>query len=337
MDFNFGNTLLAARRRDVLDLAIIMMGAAATNMAYDEVAARIGASDRLRTIVKTVMGDGSALMTQSGQLSEDFITSQVGFSAVTSIFAAGLWRPVPARTRLAISSAVIPAAQTGNSAAIPLRKLELDEAQNPLFEVSAIVVVSKSLITSMKPTARGLIETEMRVGAAYAEDADAFARLIDTGSTEINAASDDFPNAWRRALQALPVGPTSKIVCVMAVDVAKHVAAIPLGDGAGLAYPDCGPQGGKIGTIPVFVSSALAAGELLLIDADSVGYDPGTAEFAIAGHADLVMTDAPAPGAQSRVSLWQTNSVGMKITRRYAISKIREAAVRVFGLETTIA
>ena len=52
------------------------------------------------------------------------------------------------------------------------------------------------------------------------------------------------------------------------------------------------------------------------VDASQIEYvDDNNSAIAIARHASVQMEDAPGGGAQNLVSLWQTDTAGIKLTR----------------------
>jgi hypothetical protein len=133
--------------------------------------------------------------------------------------------------------------------------------------------------------------------------------------------------------EALPATKqTSKVVLVVTPDVAKTVAGLQGQNGP--LYPAMSCTGGKIGMLDVMVSESLVTIGIdeLLLDADGVGGDAEPNTFDAARHASIAMDDAPAAGAQNLTSMWQTNSVALRIERYFGVEVLRPCAAKMTGI-----
>ena len=110
-------------------------------------------------------------------------------------------------------------------------------------------------------------------------------------------------------------------------DVSKRLSLMPTSSGA-LAFPDVGPLGGTLLTLPLVVSNALESGTLALLDAASVVAESGPIKVDTSEAGTIEMSDDPAgsstaPTASSHVSLWQSNAMALRCTASFGIERLR--------------
>lgn len=108
------------------------------------------------------------------------------------------------------------------------------------------------------------------------------------------------------------------------------------GSGGAAAFPLIGPTGGELLGIKVITSTAVGRSGspnekfLCLIDASEVLFAADDAvELSLAQHASVQMNDVPVIGAQSLVSLWQSDLVGLRVEQNVAWRVVRSGAVVV--------
>lgn len=337
--FKFDSSRLHdAARSDLADYLMVLAVATATGAPREAIARDLRASDRVVSILRSPIGltDAPATLVPGyGVLSMSFIEALKFNSVFDRMLADGAIRNMPPRTSIVVNSFAMIATETGAPGTpTPLAKLELDAAGLPVSEVTAICAFTNDLLRSLSPAARTMIEAEMRAACGAACDLALFAAILDSSTPEISATSNVFALVWRDALAQLPVGASSRIYAVCAADVAKKIAGLPGPDDRGLAFAAMSPMGGSIGTTPALVCGALAEGEMLLIDADSIAGNPGDVDFSSTSQADLQMRSDPSSAAADVVSLWGSNSTAMKVVRRFAAAPIRAGVVRVTDLNT---
>ena len=85
------------------------------------------------------------------------------------------------------------------------------------------------------------------------------------------------------------------------------------GTGGAAAYPDVGPQGGKLLEVPVLTSAA-AEGIIGLLNPGEILWNEGDAVVTTSIAASLVMNDDPA-ATTPRVSMFQSRAVAIKALR----------------------
>jgi hypothetical protein len=96
------------------------------------------------------------------------------------------------------------------------------------------------------------------------------------------------------------------------------------------AFPELGPQGGVISKIPVLVSDAVGSGHAYLIDASSIGANPGEIALQEFGEGSLQFEstpDSPASASTAYVSLWQQNLVALRVERYFVVERLRTSSV----------
>ena len=102
--------------------------------------------------------------------------------------------------------------------------------------------------------------------------------------------------------------------------------------GGAPAFPDLGILGGNISGVVVVPSDALT-NKAILLDAAQAVVDVGPIIPSKSTQAALQLSDTPTDGATSLVSLWQTNSVAIKLERWWGFALLSSsAAVTITGL-----
>jgi hypothetical protein len=105
--------------------------------------------------------------------------------------------------------------------------------------------------------------------------------------------------------------------------------------GGSYAFPGMTPAGGNIWGIPAFASAGLVPSgsptesELLLLDEAQVAIGDEGASLSVAKSASLQMSDAPASGATSLVSLWQLNLRALRCERYAGWARASDSSVVV--------
>jgi hypothetical protein len=215
-----------------------------------------------------------------------------------------------------------------------LRVTRLDFARRILRgqRAGGIVVLSNDVIRHAR--ALDLIERQMGVAVVRTTDA-RFAAQVVSGQPTISASGHD-PAAIafdiRRALAAVPSGGDAKFRIAMGVDLAKRMALALTSTGAS-AFPSMSPTGGTIATVPVTVTEALTS-NVIVTDATALAGASSDVEIERSTEASLEMANdptsaandgasPPAPVGSNLISLFQTSSVALMVTREFDFVPLR--------------
>jgi HK97 family phage major capsid protein len=199
-------------------------------------------------------------------------------------------------------------------------------------QADAIIVLSREVVENSSAASQAFVSRQLRRAVAKALDAGALSTLI-TSATPTFAATDNHAADLKQLLDTVNSG-EGRLAWIAAPDVANSISL--LNDGRGGASPEGLSE--FLG-LPFAVSPGLAAGTLILLDGDrilgdveSLGVD--TSRFASLQMSDEPTTDVITPTATAVVSLWQTNSVGIKISALFgAVAGTPDALAVMTGVE----
>lgn len=208
----------------------------------------------------------------------------------------------------------------GEGAPTPVGRLTFEAASLPDRKIGGLAVLTKDLLLSSSPAAEALVREELLGGLANFLDV-AFTDPSRAGVPDVSPASitngiTSTPSAGdpSRDLRTLLGGFESLDGVAVIASERQAIAfatALPVGSFAG---------GLLFGVVPVVFSSAVGD-NLIAMHAPSILFaDDGATELDAAEHATLMMDDAPTndsvtPTPTNVVSLWQANSVALKVTR----------------------
>jgi hypothetical protein len=176
-----------------------------------------------------------------------------------------------------------------------------------------------------------LIGTELRNGVAAATNV-AFVAAMTTGLTPTASAGTTAANALTdigKLLASVTLGETSRPYFVMNPARAKSGAML-LTTAGSFAFPALTPLGGSIVGIPVLVSDAVAAGQVLLVDASGIAGDSDVITLDASGQAMIQLDDTPddpVTASTAMTSLWQHNMRAIRASRYFAAERFRTGAV----------
>jgi HK97 family phage major capsid protein len=122
-------------------------------------------------------------------------------------------------------------------------------------------------------------------------------------------------------------------VWVMHPRTALYLSLV-LTTGGARMWPEVNVRGGTWLGLPVITSAAVpvdsgSATSIVLLEASEVFMAEGTVLLDVSRSASLQMEDAPGTGAQSHVSLWQNNLLGIKAVRYLNYIRRQDAGVAV--------
>jgi len=194
-----------------------------------------------------------------------------------------------------------------------------------------MLVLSKELIRGAVAGTLELVAGELRNSVAKTTD-EVFLNVVGSGVSPITSAGSTGESLRADIsvmLSQLTLGQASRLFLVTNSTNCKRMCMLTDQHGVS-AFPDLGPGGGSIQSIPFVISDAVGAGLLYLIDASSIGANGGEMVFTEADQANIHFDDAPTspPTASSAyLSLWQTNQVALKVERYFLVERLRSNSV----------
>jgi HK97 family phage major capsid protein/HK97 family phage prohead protease len=240
----------------------------------------------------------------------------------------------------------------GEGLSKPVGKLAFDTLTMPFAKVATIVVLTEELVRLSDPSAQALARDDMAAGIAQYLDK----RFIDPAYAAVaNVSPASITNGASGAAS------TGKTVSAIDTDVKgaiAHYAADPTLNLGGLvwimnpakaislsmlrntdgskAYPDITATGGTLMGYPVITSNNVALSGsptdsfVVLVDPSNILMaDDRQVSVDVSNEASLQMVDNPSAGAQSLVSLWQNNLIGLRAERYIYWMKRQTGAVYV--------
>ncbi|WP_327209663.1 phage major capsid protein [Rhizobium leguminosarum] len=287
-------------------------------------------ADRLRLpapaarILKSAVGAGSlgdpawaAQLADMAAASSAFLQGLGGRSAFAALLDQGVITRAPLRSRVGAVSEGVVGAVAGEGEARPVSRMTLNGDALLPQQADAIVVLSREVIENSSAASQAFVSRQLRRAVARALDAGFYDRLV-TSSTPTFAATDNHAADLKQLLDQVNTG-EGRLCWIAAPDVANSISL--LNDGRGSASPE---GISEFLNLPFCVSAGLTAGVLMLLDGDKIVADIESLGVDISRFATLQMNDEPsmdvtAPTATATVSLWQTNSVAIKISALFGV------------------
>ena len=249
-------------------------------------------------------------------------------TASSAILAASVG--VPRMVRAGIVTQ-IEASGVAEGAAKSVNTFQLTPDSIPALKAATIVVMTRELAESPDfPTQT--LDRELRAGVTAATDGALLTSLL-SGATSISATGT-FEDDARALLAAVPRGEGSRPIFIGGTTARDEASLVPESQ----RRPGRLPVAGGAATLldlPFFSSSALDAGTLALVDASAiVSFDEGirvdgTTQASLEMDTDpgQLSTSPPTEATSAVVSLWQTNSVGVRAERRFGALLMRDDAI----------
>lgn len=251
--------------------------------------------------------------------------------------------PVKPNVHFAVTTAV----GAGNSAAeatwTPVTKVGFASEETTPSKALALVACSEDLLRMGGELAQNYLSAELRNAVALATDIVSVG-ILTAGLSPI-ASTGDARKDLRKALEAIDLSQWSKPCVFVSPTMLKEMAN--MGDDTNPpVFPDLMlPNGGTISGMPCAGIDALAgyagfgspASDLMIVaDAAQIAGDAGTLDFLPSSEASILMNSAPSvtspedePAGAELVSMFQTNSVALRLTRWFNLSRSRSTAVAV--------
>lgn len=262
-------------------------------------------------------------------------------------------RPAPFNIRFASQTTGAVANWVGEGRGKPVTSASTGTGSMGYTKIAAIAVLSQELVRFSAPNAETWMRDELAaavierldidfIDPAQAAVANVNPASITNGLTALSSAGTSADNI-RTDIQNLVeqfilnnMG-ASGLVLIMPETLA--LAASVLVNSLGQPeFPGISPTGGTLMGIPVFTTQYAAnqsgSGNLVIAlkPSDILLADDGRVDVSVSTEASIEMSDAPTnrsdtPTAASLVSLWQTNSIGIKAERFVNWTKKRSTAV----------
>jgi hypothetical protein len=252
-------------------------------------------------------------------------TGQIRNSAFD--FLSRYMKQVPRRSRTGLMTAVGSTEVEG--AAKSLSKLTLEFGSLTELKCVAFVIASRETVQA-DDFSLTVLGDELR-GAVRAATDPSFVTALESGATSVTATGV-FEEDMRALLALVTRGADSRPVFIGGKGVRDQASLQAEVQRTDTRLPIVGGEATLLG-LPYVTSDALADGELLLVDASRIAYwDDGIA-VSMAEHASLQMDSDPTqssispPAATTVVNLWQTDNVGFRAERRFAVKKLTTTCV----------
>ncbi len=260
-------------------------------------------------------------------------------------------REIPANVHIKGQDGAATAYWVGQSKSIPVTKADFSDVTLTALKVAAIAVISKELLRDSSPSAERLVRDALveasaqRVDQTFLSASAAVANVspagILNGLTAGTSAGNDIADVITdvKALYAgfIAANNATGLQYVTTQSLAKSLGLMQhtLGN---FAFPGLSATGGTLLGDPLVAGGNVGAGDLILLkpsDIYKIG-DRGV-EVSLSTEAAIQMDDAPngasdTPTAHTGVvSMFQTESVAIKVVRPLNYAKRRASAVAYIG------
>jgi HK97 family phage major capsid protein len=273
------------------------------------------------------------------QLVNGFYEVLRGRSAFFTMLQSGALSRVPLKVRFNAATSAAGGSIVGPGQAIPLSQVNFATDTLEPAKAAALIVVTEELLRSAAPGGEAAFGRELRNAVSDVVDQHFF-DLIGQAVTAQFATAGPMADIL---LDLVNTTDSSSLYFVMTPGLANVMSTVLGGPGAGRLFPEMTPQGGSIVGVPALVSTQVpaAAGSptqnsLWLVDASGIVANADTIEVSMSRQSLVEMAnpaaqDATGPTAATGplVSLWQSNSVGIKATCWFGASVVRSNAVAV--------
>lgn len=314
----------------------------------------------LETIEKaSVPGIGTGTMAPPSPVSVDFAEFIRPMTIIGKL--QGL-RRVPLRVRTISATAGSGAAWVGEGQPVPISRVTLAGDTLEALRVVSALVTTKELLRSSAPSAESILSRDLAAATVAAMDV-AFIDPDNAGTANVKPAS--ITNG------ATPIASTGSSLAQIDADLEDLIMALSdagstlefaafvmrprtavylsklRGTGGNLAYPGMTARGGTIMGLPCITSSHMpvesgSPGDgdtnIVLLDASQIMVaDEGGGDFEVSTEATLQMLDNPTndsstPTATTEVSMFQTDSAAIKVSRFANWQRCRDGMAQTLRL-----
>ncbi|MGN6739600.1 phage major capsid protein [Dyella sp.] len=293
---------------------------------------------RVATVLRSAVSAGSLAdagwagsLVGHSLVAAGFVETLPAVSVVDRLLADQALRRVPLRMRLAVSTAAAVGAVVGEGAAAPVSSLAFNGQDLDPMKAQALIAVSQELVNGTTAAGNVLLATELRNGVATASDA-AFLARVTEGASSVTGSASPLTDLGA-ALENVNIKAAGKPYLVIDVHTANRLATKATTTGE-QAFPLMGPNGGELAGVPVLVSDAVPAADsngrkAVLLDATAIAGDAEAPLLDASDQATLQMATNPLGGPQDLVSMFQTDSVAILLTRWLGLEVTRASGVVV--------
>lgn len=302
----------------------------------------------IKAVVTQVGTDDMALPTPAAADFAEFIRPLTILGKIAG------FRRVPARVRLISATAGSSASWVGERNPRPLSRMTFAGDVTEALSVVGILCVTKELMRSSAPSAESILSRDLAAAAVQMMDATFIdpanagttgvkPAAITHGVTALHSAGNTLANIdsdLALLIQALSDAGSdlSMATFVMRPKTALYLARLRSASGE-LAYEDMTVKGGTLLGLPAIVSASVptvvgspGAGNssIMLLDPSQILVaDDNNGAIEVSENAALQMESEPAGGPTSVVSMFQTESVALKITRYANWQRVRAGMAQV--------
>jgi hypothetical protein len=300
----------------------------------------VGCPDRVKRILKSAVAAGTTLdAAWAGSAVGDYRGIVAGFmeamrtkSVFYRLLNDNAFTIVPLHKQIVVTTAAASGWILGEGKPVPLSRLSLANQMLLPVRAAALIVLSDALIRDTSTSGQSFFAKELRNAVGEVVDQKLFELIIDdaTDAEVITSGGDDIDailTDLRSALTAVTTGGNSALYWIAAPDVAKFLSTFPQ------EFPAASAVGGELVNLPMLISSGLAPGELVLLDAAGVAANADTITVKASTETDIEMSDAPAMDATAgtataaSVSMFQVDSVAIMATAIFGAELLRSDAV----------
>jgi len=306
-----------------------------------DVAVALSAPTATVRILKAAVGGGNLSdPAWAGNLADMHAASQVflqqlgGRSAFAALLDQSVITRAPLRSNVgsATTGAVGSIVEEGH--ATPVNKMAIAAGRIAAQKAETLVVLSNEVLSNTSSAGQSFVNRQLRRGIGKALDVGIAASLT-TGLSPI-AATANAVDDIKALLDAVNTG-EGRLAWVAAKNVANRMALLEWPAGAAKAVS---PEGvSEFLNLSFAVSPGLPDGTLILLDGDQVVGDIDSLGVDISTQATLEMNTAPvhdagvgtgdAPTPANLVSLWQSDSVGLRLSAHFGFARGTNAALAV--------
>ena len=293
----------------------------------------------------TGSGEWGAELAQSDtRYNGDFIEYLNG---QTVFFRVG-FRPVPANIHIKGQDGKSTAFWVGQSKGIPVTTADFSDVELRDLDVGAIAVMSKKLVRDASPSAEMLIRDALVEAGVQRIDMTAFSAdaasagvspagllnglsALSPSGTDADAVRNDLMSLYQPFLTSKNA---SGLKQIMTPSMAKALQLMRNSLGQ-REFPDIRADGGTLEGDPVLTGDNITGGDWILLKPSDIWMigDTGV-EVSMSDQATIEQdtaptgaSDTPSAASATLMSLWQTNSVGFKMSRSINYAKRRTGAV----------
>lgn len=235
---------------------------------------------------------------------------------------------IPAHVRVGMVTSSAAAGVVGEGKAIPVSQVVIGNIVLMPTRVGALIVCTDNLLYDVSGPGQAMFNRELltRIGAAVDKEfvAKITSSLVPITST---AALADV----RAAMLAVASDALERPYFIASPDVGKLAATLSDVKG-GPAFMAASSIGGELGNVPLLISSGLAPGTLVYLDAGQIVANGEAPTIDVSSETNISMDTVPpmaadVPTAASMVSMYQTDSTALRSTVLFACDKLRANSV----------